>query len=182
MARHAYRKAHVRVRTENRFGTDAGRIAVSVDDASRATDWYGRGAMGVLGLGYSGGLNQPVSGVGFARKEPALSRKGLNKKAAVILIGILALILAASILTSLSGMLRAQETLAGVNKDLTIAKNDFEALRNVYEAETNGINIGYEAAQRGMISAKGANTIRITLPQTIRLNTANGGQIADQNP
>ena len=105
-----------RLRTDPRLNLQpAGgeRISVSMEDSSRATDWYGRGAMGILGLGYTGAAPmQPVTGLGVNR-EAIFSKKGIRRNYGRLAVALLCLMLACVLGAQLMTMIEAQTVVDG---------------------------------------------------------------------
>ena len=162
-----------RLRTDPRLSLQpAGgeRISVSMEDAGRATDWYGRGAMGMLGLGYTGAAPaQPVTGLGVNR-EAIFTKKGIRRNYGRLAIAALCLLLAIALSGQLMAMFEAQSVVSGIRRDIAIRQGDAERLRGDLSAASAKVNVAYDAAQMGMISARGVEVIRIVLPPVIEVD------------
>ena len=171
-----------RLRTDPRLSLQpAGgeRISVSMEDSSRATDWYGRGAMGILGLGYTGAAPmQPVTGLGVNR-EAIFSKKGIRRNYGRLAVALLCLMLACVLGAQLMTMIEAQTVVGGIRRDIAKAQEDADRFQAQLDAASAQVNVGYEAAQMGMISARGVEVIRIVLPPVFQVDL---GQITGTAP
>ncbi len=152
--------------TTRRGGASASRINVSVDRADDATDWYGRGAPGVLGLGFSGTLNQPITDAAMAQPQHAVSRRGVRKDVGYLLIFLFCLVLAFLLAGDVVALNKQQKSLANVQVSIERQQAENETLTATLEEKESSINVGYLAAQMNMVPAKTVEVISVTLPTT----------------
>ena len=152
--------------TIRRGGASASRISVSVDRADDATDWYGRGAPGVLGIGFSGTLNQPVTDPAATMPHPAVGKKGVRRDVGIFLIVVVCMLLAALLLGDVMTLDKQQRSLKNMKVTIERQQAENETLTATLEEKANSINVGYLAAQMNMIPAKTVEVITVTLPTT----------------
>ncbi len=152
--------------TIRRGGASASRINVSVDRADDATDWYGRGAPGVLGIGFSGTLNQPVTDPAATASHPAVGKKGVRRDVGVFLIASVCILLAVLLLGDVMALDQQQRSLKNMKVTIERQQAENETLAATLEAKASSINVGYLAAQMNMIPAKTVEVITVTLPAT----------------
>ena len=141
-------------------------MQVSCNPPADTDAWYGRGAMGVMGLGYSGrGPSQPVGERYRTGRVPLVSAKGMSRAGGWGALALLALVLIGILVGSLTGYQKASNRVRMVSSDLERLQEENEELTLQLETAEAGINVGYEAAQRGMISSKSVEVISMTLPE-----------------
>ena len=163
--------ARLQYRSARRYNPSE-RMNVSVNDTGRENDWYGRGAMGVLGLGFSGSLNQPVTDRFNTREVPVVSAGGVRSTVAHVVLALLIFVLGVSMITNLVDLKAAGDQVNAVRRDIEAAQKINAAREQELVNKANGINVGYEAARLGMVSAKSVETIYLTLPEIMPTFTA----------
>ena len=159
------------------------RMSVSVDDKGRENDWYGRGAMGVLGLGFSGSLNQPVTDRFNTREVPVVSAGGVRSTVAHVVLMMLIFVLGVSTIMNLVDLKVAGDKVNAVRHDIAAAQEINGQREQELADKVSAINVGIEATRLGMVSAKSVKTIMLTLPEsmpvfTAEMNTIDGAMIA----
>ncbi len=152
--------------TTRRGGASASRINVSVDRADDATDWYGRGAPGVLGLGFSGTLNQPITDTASIAPQRAVSKRGVRKDIGYLVVILFCLGLALLLSGDVMALNKQQKSLSNVKVSIERQQAENEALAATLEEKASSINVGYLAAQMNMVPAKTVEVITVTLPTT----------------
>ncbi len=162
--------------TIRRGGASASRINVSVDRADDATDWYGRGAPGVLGIGFSGTLNQPVTDPAATASHPAVGKKGVRRDVGVFLIASVCILLAVLLLGDVMALDQQQRSLKNMKVTIERQQAENETLAATLEAKASSINVGYLAAQMNMIPAKTVEVITVTLPATQSSQVISAGE------
>ena len=162
---------------------DTDRMCVRVNEGGREGDWYGRGAQGVLGLGVTGNLHQPVTDRFATREVPLVSGKGLRSTVGHVLIALVCFVLGVMTIMNLLTLKEAGDRVDLVRRDIVEAEKDLIELENTLVTKSSEVNVGYEAAKLGMVSAKSVETIYLTLPTTVRtlqaeVNTLEGDHLA----
>lgn len=162
---------------------DSQRLNVSVLEAGREADWYGRGAMGVLGLGVTGSLHQPVTDRFATRETPVVSGKGVRSTVAHVIIALLCFVLGVVTIMNLVDLKDAGDRIDLVRRDILQAESDLSKKQSELVAKASEVNVGYEAAKLGMVSAKSVETVYLTLPTTVmtlqpEVNTLEGDHLA----
>ena len=164
---------------------DSQRMHISMNDGGREADWYGRGAMGVLGLGVTGSLHQPVTDRYAATREvPLVSTKGVRATVGHVCIALVIFVLGVMTIMNLMDLKTAGDRVYGMRRDITSAQEELARAEQELVAKAKEVNVGYEAAKLGMVSAKSVKTIYITLPEvvpmtlTAEVNTVEGDLLA----
>ena len=164
------------VRPTNRAtgSTSLERLRVSVESTGDEADWYGRGAMGVLGLGFSGSLHQPVTDRAATAPVPVISGKGLRRQWGVVLQAAFIGILCILFITGVANMYEQSKRVDQIRRDIEQQEKANAALDAELAQRASSINVGYEAAQLNMIPAKSADVIAVTLPEVISTQAITG--------
>ena len=146
--------------------TTRGRMNVCVDAVEDASEWYGRGAEGVLGLGFSGKLRQPVTDTAYVEPAPVISRKGVRHNWGVVMIALFCFVLALSLIMGMVANQSQRNAVNNLTRSIASQKRLNEVKEQTLAQKASDINVGYQAAQMNMIPAKSVDVISITLPAT----------------
>lgn len=150
------------------------RMRVSVESAGNEADWYGRGAMGVLGLGFSGSLHQPVTDRTATAPVPVISRKGIRRQWGIVLTAAVCAAMAVSFLLTAATVNDQSKRVDQIRRDIEQQEKANAELTAQLALKASSINVGYEAAQLNMIPAKSVDVIAVTLPETFSVSAATG--------
>lgn len=150
------------------------RMRVSVESTGNEADWYGRGAMGVLGLGFSGSLHQPVTDRAATAPVPVISRKGLRRQWGIVLQAAFIGILCIMFISGVAGMYEQSKRVDQIRRDIEQQEKTNAALSTQLAQLASSINVGYEAAQLDMIPAKSVDVIAVTLPEVASTSAITG--------
>ena len=151
------------------------RMRVSVEATGNEADWYGRGAMGVLGLGFSGSLHQPVTDRTATAPVPLISRKGLRRQWGIVLAAVFIGILCVMFIGDVANMYEQSKRVDQIRRDIEQQEKDIAELNTQLAQLASSINVGYEAAQLDMIPAKSVDVIAVTLPEVKSTPAITGG-------
>ena len=64
----------------------------------------------------------------------------------------------------------ARTVVDGIRRDIAVEQGKADEFRAKLDAASAQVNVGYEAAQMGMISARGVEVIRIVLPPVFQVD------------
>ncbi|MDO4484597.1 MAG: hypothetical protein Q4C54_09285 [Clostridia bacterium] len=157
-------------------------LNVALDDKRMGDDprFYGRGASTLYKNTVSyREIYQPVCERNTSTRRRIMTEKGIADPWGKILILVFAVILFSFFLQSAAGWVKARSEVDGLSRDVISAENTIASLTETLHYKEGRINVGYEAAQNGMVSAKSANVIYLTAPETAVptwTQTAQGGE------
>ena len=152
-----------------RPGGESGLNWITVSSAAEMEipQYIGGGARQLYGnsLQRSVALRQPVRpGTSGKRAGSAIGKKGLDSRAAMVLLAALCLVLVLSLAMGLSRQHDQQRNLAAVRREIDAVRMQNRSLETKLVEMENGINVSYEAARMGMVSARSVDEIRLTVP------------------
>lgn len=143
-------------------------MQVSCEPEMVSDKWYGRGADDVIRSRYPGrSIRQPVSDRKQPRQDGPFSREGVDKTAGRIVLGLVALLLLGLLLADISEMYNTSSRVKLIQQEINQAKVLQEDLRRDLTLAETRVNVGYQAAQMGMVAQSSVDVISITLPTTV---------------
>jgi len=160
------------------------RITTRVDETSQQAAWYGAGAADLMELGVKrGGVSQPIAGRGNAGSAPLISARGLRKDIGGLIVLMLVLFLFGSFCVNLTKLHATEKDVDGVRQNITVAERNNRQYETDLLNAQRSVNVGYEAAQLGMISSASVEAIRLTVPEVDKtdriVQQLNAGNLAN---
>lgn len=116
---------------------------------------------------------KPAIGTHDMGRIPAVGREGLSGPAACVVIVSLICILGVACLVDRSHVIEAAKRVSILESRIEEMNRTNADLETEVAVTASGLNVGYEAVQMGMISAKGVDVIYLNAPERANMTLAN---------
>ena len=107
-------------------------------------------------------MNAPVG----RNDVPVVSSTGMRKNAGIAAVAIFCFLLGVMFLIRVSDMTELSKSVSSLRASITRTQQENAELENQMAQLCSEVNVGYEAAKLGMISAKGVDVIYLIAPET----------------
>ena len=119
----------------------------------------------------------PAVGTHDTGRIPSVSRDGLSGMAACVVLVMLISVLGIAWLVDRSNVIEAGKYTAELESRIEEITGINEGLENQLAHSASEVNIGYEAVQLGMISARGVDVIYLNAPEAANMTLANAKSV-----
>jgi len=116
---------------------------------------------------------QPAVSSHDTGRIPAVGREGLSGAAACVAIVTLICVLGVACLVDRSHVIEAAKRVSILESRIEEMNRTNAELETEVAMTASGLNVGYEAVQMGMISAKGVDVIYLSAPEAANMTIAN---------
>ncbi len=111
-------------------------------------------------------MNAPVGRNDVTAPIPVVSATGMRKNAGVAAVAIFCFLLGVMFLIHVSDMTEVSKSVSRLRANIESVQQENAALEGNLVQLCSEVNVGYEAAKLGMISAKGVDVIYLMAPET----------------
>ena len=111
-------------------------------------------------------ITAPVGRDEVTAPIPVVSATGMRRNAGVAAVTVFCFVLGVLFLMQLSEMTEMSKSVARTKASITQTQQDIAEMEANLARKTSEINVGYEAARLGMISANGVDVIYLMAPET----------------
>ena len=111
-------------------------------------------------------MNAPVGRNDVTAPIPVVSSTGMRKNAGIAAVAIFCFLLGVMFLIRVSDMTELSKSVSSLRASITRTQQENAELENQMAQLCSEVNVGYEAAKLGMISAKGVDVIYLIAPET----------------
>lgn len=118
---------------------------------------------------------RPAVGTHDTGRAPAVGHEGMSGPAACVALACLVVVLGVACLVGRSEVIEAGKKANGLQKRIEDVTLSNESLETQLAISASEVNVGYEAVQLGMISAKGVDVIYLSGPDDAVLKLAGTG-------
>ena len=111
-------------------------------------------------------MNAPVGRNDVTAPIPVVSATGMRKNAGVAAVAIFCFLLGVMFLIHVSDMTEVSKSVSRLRTNIESVQQENVAMESNLVQLCSEVNVGYEAAKLGMISAKGVDVIYLMAPET----------------
>lgn len=118
---------------------------------------------------------RPAVGSQDTGRIPPFSRDGISGVTACVVLVALAFTLGTACLVNRSHVIETSKRVQTMERRIEEINLANEELETELAARAASVNVGYEAAQMGMISSKGVNVVYLSAPEAANMTLTGGG-------
>ncbi len=111
-------------------------------------------------------INAPIGSENITAPIPVVSATGMRRNAGVATVAVFCFLLGVIFLIRLSDMTEVSKSVSSLQTRIEQTERENAQLESSLATLTSEVNVGYEAAKLGMISANGIDVIYLMAPET----------------